>query len=239
MTGLELVVVLVASLVAFAVSASAGLGGSLVLVPALVFVLGAKEGIALAALLLAANNVAKVVAYRRTLPWRGAAPLIAATVVGAWAGAALMTAAPESWVTAAVVVSIVATLVHELRTGSSRRPVGSPALAVGSGLTSGFSGTSGPLKGVAVRALGVDRRHTVGAATLLSLAGDVTKAATFASAGLLAGTELLVAVTVAPLMVAGTAIGYDVNNRLGARGFATWFWLVMGGYLLRLAGLWG
>ena len=42
--------------VSFAVSASAGLGGSLVLVPTLVVFLGSKEGIALAALLLPAGH---------------------------------------------------------------------------------------------------------------------------------------------------------------------------------------
>ena len=57
---------LIAAAAAFTLSASAGLGGSLILVPALSLLLGAKQGVALAALMLAANNVFKVALYWRT-----------------------------------------------------------------------------------------------------------------------------------------------------------------------------
>ena len=59
---------LVAILASFTLSASAGLGGSLILVPTLALILGTKQGVALAALLLACNNVVKVVAYRGPIP---------------------------------------------------------------------------------------------------------------------------------------------------------------------------
>ena len=42
-----------------------------------------------------------------------------------------------------------------------------------------------------------------------------------------------------PLMVVGTGLGRRLNGRLGADGYATWFWIVMGGYSLRLAGVLG
>ena len=54
---LAMVGVLVLVYASFTISASAGLGGSLLLVPTLVVFLGSKEGIALAALLLASNNL--------------------------------------------------------------------------------------------------------------------------------------------------------------------------------------
>ena len=49
-------------------SASAGLGGSLILVPSIAMFFGTKQGIALASLLLACNNIFKVIAYHRTIP---------------------------------------------------------------------------------------------------------------------------------------------------------------------------
>lgn len=70
----------------FTVSASAGLGGSLLLVPTLALFLGSKEGVALAALLLASNNVMKIIAYRRTLPFRAAAGVTVLIVIGAALG---------------------------------------------------------------------------------------------------------------------------------------------------------
>ena len=235
----EVLFVCLAALISFVVSSSAGLGGSLVLVPALAAVLGTKEGVVLAALLLAGNNVAKAVAYRRTLPFRRAALVIGPTIVGAYVGASLLVAAPEQVVMVAVIASIAVTLAAEFVTGTPERPVGVPLLASGAGLTSGFSGTSGPLKGVAVRGLGLDPRATVGAAALASLAGDVTKSATFASEGYVGVAQLGIAAAMIPLMIVGTGLGRRLNGRLGAHGYATWFWIVMGGYSLRLAGVLG
>jgi uncharacterized membrane protein YfcA len=163
-----IVVIFIAVAVSFTVSASAGLGGSLILVPTLALVLGTKEGVALAALLLAANNVVKVFAYRETLPFRKALAVIVLVALGAALGAGLLVAAPERLVTVAVIAGFVIALVAERLDLSRLRRAGGPVLAFGSGATSGFSGTSGPLKGMAIRQLNVDRAHFVGAASLAS-----------------------------------------------------------------------
>jgi uncharacterized protein len=234
-SALSVALMLLATGVSFTVSASAGLGGSLVLVPALALVLGTKEGVALAALLLAANNVVKVVAYRDVLPLCAAALLLPCMVVGAALGASALVAAPTRLVTIAVLAMFAGSLLAE-RLGESRRlgRAGPPALAFASGATSGFSGTSGPLKGVAVKRLALDRRHTVGAASLLSLFGDVAKASVYAEASLLGGQEALLALAALPLMLAATAAGRALNGSLSERHYDVFFWSVMGGYSVRL-----
>ena len=216
------------------VSASAGLGGSLVLVPTLALVLGTKEGVALAAVLLGANNLVKVFAYRKTLPIRKALLVIVLVAAGAWLGASLLVAAPETVVTVAVIVSLVIALIAERLDLHRLRRVGGPVLALGSGATSGFSGTSGPLKGMAIRQLDLDRAHFVGAASLASLAGDLTKAAVFTEASLLDGNSYLIALAAVPLMFAATFTGRKINRSIGERGYTWLFWLVMAGYTLRL-----
>lgn len=231
---LALVGVLLLVYVSFAVSASAGLGGSLVLVPTLVIFLGSKEGIALAALLLASNNVAKIFAYRATLPFRVAAPIVALIMLGAAAGATLLVNAPEVVVTIGVVAMFAATLIAERYELAVARKGFGPVLAFSSGATSGFSGTSGPLKGVAIRNLDLDRRHFVGAASLASFAGDATKTAIFADAELLGRQSVLLAIAAIPLMALGTWTGSTVNNRAGEKKFAVLFWTVMTGYTVRL-----
>ncbi len=236
MDGLVLVAVLVAVAVAFTVSASAGFGGSLVLVPALALVLGTKEGTALAALLLAANNVVKVGAYRRTIPWRRAAVIVLLVAVGTTIGAFLFVAAPEDVVTIAVIVTFVLAFLAERYDVSRLRRLGAPLLALGSGATSGFSGTSGPLKGLAVRSLELDRRHLVGALSLVSLVGDATKTAIWTEARLIALDGYLLALAAVPLMFAATFLGRRLNATIGERGFSSLFWLVMVGYTARLAG---
>ncbi|HWB89243.1 MAG TPA: sulfite exporter TauE/SafE family protein [Acidimicrobiia bacterium] len=229
---------LVAAAVSFTVSASAGLGGSLILVPSLALALGTKEGVALSALLLAANNVVKVLAYRESLPYRKALMVVLVLALGAALGARLLVAAPENVVTIVVIASFVLALIAERLDLSRLRRLGAPLLAFGSGATSGFSGTSGPLKGMAIRQLDLDRAHFVGAASLASLVGDVTKTAVFTEAELLSGDSFLLAATALPLMLVATFSGRRINRSIGERGYTFLFWGVMTGYTFRLlAGL--
>lgn len=231
----ELIVVLaLATFAAFLLSSAVGLGGSLVLVPILVIAVGAKEGVALAALLLACNNVVKVIAYRATLPLKRAGVVLLCTIVGAAIGASLMTAVPESVVVVAVLVSLALSLVLEQFEFERTRQASSPALALASGATSGFSGTSGPLKGVAVKSLGLDRMHTVGAASIVSLGGDLTKTAVFTEAGLLGSNAWTLAALAVPLMLAGTLLGQRLTRWLGDRRWSALFWATMVGYSARL-----
>lgn len=234
----DFVLALVAAFAAFTLSAAAGLGGSLILVPALALILGTKEGVALAALLLAANNAVKLVAYRRTVPIATSAGVIALTIVGTALGARLLVEAPSRLVEAAVVLSIALSLVAERFAQRRVRRASAPGLAFASGTVSGFSGTSGPLKGLALRSLDFDRFHLVGAASAVSLAGDLTKTAVFAEASLLGADSVRLTLVAAPLMVVATLTGRRLNRNVGERGYAMLFWAVMGGYSVRLAFGW-
>jgi hypothetical protein len=101
-------------------------------------------------------------------------------------------------------------------------------------VTSGFSGTSGPLKGVALRTLKLDRQHLVGAASVVSLAGDATKATVLMNASVIGGEALWLLVLALPLMPVATLIGRQINRRMGERAYAALFWTVMAGYTGRL-----
>lgn len=234
MTLLATIVVLALVYASFTISASAGLGGSLLLVPTLALFLGSKEGVALAALLLASNNVMKIVAYRATLPFRKSAVIVVLIVLGAALGSTLLVQAPEWAVTIGIVIMFVASVVAERLRWQRLRKGFAPVLAFVSGASSGFSGTSGPLKGVAIRNLDLDRRHFVGAASLASFAGDATKTAIFADAELLGRTSVVTAIAAVPLMALGTWTGSTINARAGERTFAVLFWSVMAGYSIRL-----
>jgi len=226
--------VLIAVYVSFTISASAGLGGSLLMVPTLALFLGTKEGVALAALLLASNNIMKITAYRDTLPFRKAALIALLIVIGATLGSTLLVNAPVWAVTVAVLAMFATTIITEQRDIAPIRKKFGPFLAFVSGASSGFSGTSGPLKGVAIRNLDLDRRHFVGAASLASFAGDAAKTAVFAEADLLGSNAWLTCLAAIPLMALGTWSGSKFNERLGEQTFAVLFWTVMAGYSVRL-----
>lgn len=225
---------LVVVALAFLLSAAAGLGGSLVLVPAMALLLGPREGIALAAVLLALNNVAKVIAYRQTIPLRASASVLLMTMLGAGVGAAVLLRIPEAWVHGTIVTSVALTLYFEHRPIEASRWVAPPAMALAAGATSGFSGTSGPLKGLAIRNLGLDRMHFVGACSIVSLAGDAMKAAVLSHAALISDQSWVIVVTALPLMPLAAWLGRLVNCHSGERVFRRLFWVVMGGYTVRL-----
>ncbi len=234
MDALAAVGVLILVFASFTVSASAGLGGSLLMVPTLALYLGSKEGVALAALLLAGNNVVKIIAYRRTLPFRAAAWITVLIAIGAAVGSTLLVRAPTVVVTVGVVVMFGASMLVERIGWTPAKNGFAPFLALLSGASSGFSGTSGPLKGVAIRNLELDRRHFVGAASLASFVGDATKTAVFAQADLLGRSSILVALAAIPLMALGTWTGSTLNERVGEQAFAVLFWTVMSGSTVRL-----
>jgi uncharacterized membrane protein YfcA len=230
---MELLAIVVCA-AAFTVSASAGFGGSLLLVPALSLLLGTKEGVALAALLLACHNVVKLVVYRRAIPVRECMAVIVLTTLGATAGARLFVGASEDIVSSAVVVAIVLAFASESLGLKGSQRLSAPVLALLAGVTSGFAGTSGPLKGLALRALSLDRFQLVGAASAVSLAGDLAKSLIFLEASLLGERSYAILIGAAPLMPLAAIVGRRVNARLGERAYATMFWTVMAGYAVRV-----
>lgn len=234
-------VVLVVAFTSLFVSSIAGYGGSLLLLPALGALLGPKEGIAMAALVLAWNNVCKVAAYRATLPLRKGWPLLAVTAAGVVLGATILISAPEALVLWSILAVTAGALAVELFAGERLRRASTSAavpLMAGGAVLSGFSGTSGPLKGISIRSLGLPRLEHVGLASCVSLVGDVLKVELFAQAGLLPRIDWYLVAAVLPVMPLAAWVGRRVNERIGEETFRWVFWSVVGAYSLRMMGLW-
>ncbi len=230
-----IILALVVAALSFTLSASAGLGGSLILVPAMSLLLGSKEGIAVAALLLGINNIFKVWAYRRTIPLKAAMGVLVLTMAGAALGARLMVAAPKHWVDIAIIISFTLSFLVESRKWFTFRKALALFFAFFSGATSGFSGTSGPLKGVALRSLNLERMYFVGAASVVSLAGDAVKTSIFLRSSLVNhNTTLTILLSAIVIMPFAVYLGRFINEEIGERSYAALFWTVMAGYTARL-----
>ncbi len=227
-------IALICIFLAFTLSASAGLGGSLILVPAMALMFGPKAGIAIAALLLACNNVGKVIGYYRTIPVKAAMGVVLLTVLGTTVGSRMLVATPELLVDYVIICSILATFLTEHRASWIFRRVSVHVLALLAGCVSGFSGTSGPLKGLALRNLDLKRYYFVGAASAVSLAGDASKAVVFFHAKLLTVNEWVILKWAIPLIPIAVLVGRQINQRIGERAFKGLFWTVMVGYAGRL-----
>lgn len=218
-------------------SSVAGYGGSLMLVPVLAATLGPKEGIALASLMLAVNNVCKVVAYRDSLGLRKGWVLLPVSFAGALLGGLLLVELPRTAVVWALVVVTAASLTIEL-VGPASLVRQQPRMAVpllgASAVLSGVSGSSGPLKGIAIRSLRLGRMEHVGLASSVSLVADVTKTEIFRRSGFLAGADLSILLVCVPAMPIAALVGRRVNLYVGESVFRVVFWLVVSAYLARV-----
>ena len=103
---------------------------------------------------------------------------------------------------------------------------------------SGVSGSSGPLKGIAIRSLGLPRLEHVGVAASVSLVADALKVQLFTSAGLLADVDLRTLAVALPMMPIGAWVGREVNRRVDESAFRWIFWTVVGGYTMLMVGVW-
>ncbi len=102
------------------------------------------------------------------------------------------------------IITLSATFIIERMQLFSTARSSSPLLAFGAGATSGFSGSVGPLKGIALRNMEFDRRYMVGAVSAVSLAGDAMKATIFTQNALLDSTPWLIVLCALPLMPLAT-----------------------------------
>ena len=232
------IMLILAVFLAFFVSALMGQGGGLIMAPVMIAAFGPKEGVAIAAVLMAANNVIKAAAYLRSIP-KVSFLLAIGTVAGTLIGSLLLVSVPEKIVLFAAMASILASFGYEvfgrqaLRIGDKSVAVLFAAIA---GITSGVSGTSGPLKAVSVRMMNLQPLRHVGAATVLSLVGDVTKAIALVAAGVTSYSSVLEVGWAFALMPLATWGGWYINSRkMKPQWFGILFWITIGAYLLRLA----
>ncbi len=218
----------------FLLSASCGLGGSLLLIPMLSLVLGVKEGIVLSSLLLGLNNIVKALYYRQYIRWKQTLWLLLPMAGGAAIGAVAMVHMQADWLGYFMAMHIIVSFaVQRWATTSIQKSTGIGYAAL-SGFCSGLSGTSGPLKGIAVRCFYQSKTTLVAAASVLSLATDSIKSGIYLSQipGI-AGNMMLLGFGIV-IMPFATGLGRYLNQQMSTRVYDALFYTVMGGYVMRL-----
>lgn len=242
MTALELPALLLLTAAAFLaalVSASAGFGGALLLLPLLVRTVGPEAAVPLLTIAQLAGNAARVVLGRREIAWAPVLRFLAGAMPGAILGARLFLAAPPGLVTRAAGLAILV-LVALQAAGWRPRPAGwlLPAGGLATGLISGLVGSAGPLGAAIFLALGLP--------PLAYVASEATTALAIHGAKLLVWSPRLapppgfwpLGLGLAGAMLAGTAVARRLVARLPRRRFAqaVGLLLVLAGLQMLLAG---
>ena len=218
----DLVLVAGAAFVAATLAAVAGFGGAAVLLPVLVASFGVRDAIPILTVAQLIGNGSRVWFNRHELQlpvvgWfaLGAVPL-------AFVGGLLFAAAPLSPLTRLLGLFLLLTVAwRHVRPGPPRRPPLRGFVLIG-GLFSFLSallGSVGPLMAPFFLAFGLVKGAYIGTEALCTVVMHVTKLVAYGQASILSARSVAIGVAMGPLMIAGSALGKRIVDRLPERAF--------------------
>ncbi|MFN3371539.1 MAG: sulfite exporter TauE/SafE family protein [Sphingomonadaceae bacterium] len=206
--------------VAAVVSASAGFGGALLLLPLLVRSVGPEAAVPLLTVAQLAGNGTRVAAGWREIDWRPAGLFLLGALPAAVAGAHLFLDLPPGLLTRLAGLAIL--LFVALGWAGWRPPAGIgwlPATGAMTGFVSGVVGSAGPLGAAAFLALGLPPATYVATEAVTALAMHGAKLMVWGGAAALPAGFWPLAALLAAAMVAGTLVARRLVARIPARLF--------------------
>ncbi|MGD9867272.1 MAG: sulfite exporter TauE/SafE family protein [Hyphomicrobiales bacterium] len=210
--------VLVIGLGAGAISGVVGTGGSIILLPLLVFHFGAKQAVPIMAVAGLMANIGKILAWHREVDWRAVAAFGLAGAPAAALGARTLLVLPPQLADTALGAFFLLMIParHWLQARHFRINLWQLALAGGViGFLTGVVVSTGPLSVPAFLSYGLTRGAFISTEAAASLAVFASKVATFREFGALPGTLIMHGLIVGASMMAGSFLGKAVVQRMG------------------------
>jgi uncharacterized protein len=210
-----------AAFVLAVLSAVAGFGGGVLLLPVFTALFGLRVAVPVLTLTQLASNGARVWLNRRDLRW----PLIGWFAVGAAplavAGGLLLAHAPLVALQRLLGVLLIVMVVWRRLNRQPRRPRHRTFIWIGaaSGLGSALLGSVGPLTAPFFLAAGLTRTAYIGSEAASALALHLSKIAGYGAGDLLTGDVLLYGAALTPAVVAGAWVGRRIVGRISDRVF--------------------
>jgi uncharacterized membrane protein YfcA len=217
-------VLLAASAAAFGLallSAVAGFGGGVLLLPVFTVLFGLRVAVPILTLTQLSSNGSRVWFNRRDLRW----PLIGWFALGAVPaaviGGLLLAHAPLSPLKRILGVFLIGVVVWRRLQREPRAPAERSFVAVGaaSGAGSALLGSVGPLTAPFFLALGLARGAYIGTEAAGALTMHLTKIATYGARDLVTGRVLLFGIALTPATVLGAWVGKKIVGRISERVF--------------------
>lgn len=225
---------LLASAAAFllaVLSAVAGFGGGVLLLPVVTALFGLRVAVPVLTITQLAGNGARVWFNRAELDRAVIGRFAVGAVPLAVAGAVLLAGAPLAPLQRLLGAFLLVVVAWRRLRPHPRRPGRAAFVAVGaaSGLGSALLGSVGPLTAPFFLAYGLTRGGYVGTEAACALTMHLTKTAAYGAGDLLSGRVLLLGLALTPATLAGTWVGRRLLGRIGDRLFVR---LVEGGLVV-------
>ncbi|MEV4640107.1 sulfite exporter TauE/SafE family protein [Actinoplanes sp. NPDC049548] len=202
-------------------SAVAGFGGGVLLLPVFTALFGLRMAVPMLTLTQVASNASRTWLNHRELHGRLTAWFALGAVPFAVAGGLLLAHAPLGALKRLLGVFLIAVVVWRRRRPRPRRPAGPAFAAVGaaSGLGSALLGSVGPLTAPFFLAYGLTRAAYIGTEAAAALTMHVAKIAAYGAGDLLTSQVLLFGAALTPATLAGAWVGKKVVGRISDRTF--------------------
>ncbi|WP_380161917.1 sulfite exporter TauE/SafE family protein [Kineococcus sp. R86509] len=223
---LSVLPLMVAALAAFAlavVSAVAGFGGGVLLLPVFTALFGLQVAVPMLTLAQVASNASRLWLNRRELVWLligwfalGAVPLAAA-------GGLLLGHAPLAALQRLLGVFLVVMVIWRRVRPQPHRPGERSFIAIGaaSGIGSALLGSVGPLTAPFFLAYGLTRAAYIGTEAAGALTLHLTKIAAYGAGNLLTSTVLIYGLALTLATLTGAWVGKKIVGRISEQVFVT------------------
>ena len=219
---MEVTVVIAAALAASFLSAVAGFGGSVILLPVLVWTVGVTDAIPILTVAQLIGNLARAVFNHRELDWAVIWRFALGAVPAAIAGGIIFAKAPAGALVRVLGVFLLLMVLYRYtRWGRSikLRRAGFIPLGAVSGILSAVLGTVGPLVAPFFLAYGLVKGAYIGTEAMTAVTMHVTKLAVYGSYSLVDLRILLTGLGIGAVMIIGTFLGSKLLKRVPERLF--------------------
>lgn len=232
----DLVVLVVAAIVASAVSGAIGMGGGVALLAVMATVMESSAVVPVHGVVQMTSNLTRTLRLLRRVRWSIVATWLPGMLVGAWLGLRLYRGAGMPWFKPAIGLFVLAFLAWDrFKPERLRMPrwVFAPA-GLGGGFLTITIGASGPFLAAFFLRDDVDRHEVVATKAAIQSIGHLIKIPAFLSIGFDYAGELRTIVPLLACVVVGTFAGTAFLHRMREDVFRKAFRLVLGLLALRL-----
>jgi uncharacterized protein len=219
---LDIIIVIISALAASFLAAIAGFGGSVIMLPVLVWTVGVTDAIPILTIAQLIGNLSRVVLNRRELKW----PVIWRFVLGAIPlaiiGGIIFAVTPAAGLVRVLGGFLILMVVYRHTRWGRNIKLGLNGfvpLGAVSGILSAVLGTVGPLAAPFFLAYGLAKGAYIGTEAMTAVFMHLTKLGVYGSYALIGLRSLLIGLGIGAVMTLGTFLGRKLLDRMPEKVF--------------------